>query len=254
MIWFVLIIVIGIIGTIFYRADKKLKAKFEDKFNPADWDLPAPTSSTGSSIGSSTGNPILPAANNIKYQKKETLFSPPEKLFFNALQTALKGEYQLLAKISLADLVEFESNSAASALSSLATQKINFIVCDKSTLKLLCAIEVTDSFLQKEAEANSTSTNSSTLATICKNAQIPLVSVTRQMKYDAQQLRAQLLKMIQKDDDVENKSHPDIAHNCPKCSAAMVKRKSKTQGAEQKLFWVCPSFPECKGIIECQVP
>jgi hypothetical protein len=241
MIWFVLIIVIGVVGTIFYRVDKKLKAKFEDKFNPADWDIPTP-----SSAGSSTGNPTLPTVNNIKYQKKETLFLPPEKLFFNALQTALANEYQLLAKISLADLVEFESNASTFATSSIATQKVNFIVCDKSTLKLLCAIEVTDNFQQKETSANS----SSPLATICKNADIPLVSVTRQMKYDAQQLRAQILKILQANDNIEDKSHPDIAHNCPKCSAIMVKRKSKTQGVEQKLFWVCPSFPECKGIIE----
>jgi Protein of unknown function (DUF2726)/Topoisomerase DNA binding C4 zinc finger len=237
MMWFVLIIVFGVIGYIVYRADKNMKAKYEDKFNPADWDLPTP---------GSTGNPVLPAPSNIKYQKKEALFSPPEKLFFNALQTALANEYQLLAKLSFADLVEFEANLTAVATSSIANQKVNFMVCDKNTLQVLCAIEITDSFQQKEANTNSTSP----LATICKKADIPLVSVTRQMKYDAQQLRAQILNMIQVNNNAADTNPLDTVHNCPKCSATMVKRKSKKQGTDEKRFWVCHRFPECKGVIE----
>jgi ssDNA-binding Zn-finger/Zn-ribbon topoisomerase 1 len=260
MIWFV--IIVAIIGYVFYRVDKKLKIKFEDKFNPADWDLPA-TQLPATQDGDNPATLNLTSTSSItttKFEKQDTLFTSPEKLFFNALQASLGQDYQLLAKISLSDIIRFDLNSLSPALAKLATLKVNFVVCNKSALNLVCVIELTEKLLDNSTEAAGTST----LQTLCKNAGVVHVSVNRQMKYDTQQLRTKILSAINSLDIVDRDSlQPNLktpmekktdideaTTSCPKCAAIMSKRKSKTQGHEEKLFWVCSRFPECKGIIE----
>jgi hypothetical protein len=37
---------------------------------------------------------------------------------------------------------------------------------------------------------------------------------------------------------------------CPKCSAVMLKRKAKTGASAGKLFWICSTYPVCRGMKE----
>ncbi|RZA06260.1 MAG: hypothetical protein EOO68_05290, partial [Moraxellaceae bacterium] len=36
---------------------------------------------------------------------------------------------------------------------------------------------------------------------------------------------------------------------CPKCSSVMLKRKAKNGAAAGQLFWICSTYPRCRGML-----
>ncbi len=267
MIWLGLFFVI--IGYIIYRADKNFKTKFEDKFNPQDWQLPINDATPDASgAPSAAQSNAVQKASIIAYEKKDSLLSPAERLLFDALQSALAMEYQLLTKIAVADCIKIKTSSENVSPNPLIEKQFDFVVCDKSTFGLLCVIEFN--------EKNSPVFSDAVLSAICRSAQLPLLSISRELKYNVPQLRTQLLTAIglieteieqaQKivavvankniDQTVVNTAVNTmvaadrmVANACPKCSAVMVQRKAKNLAQEEKLFWVCTRYPECRGRV-----
>jgi hypothetical protein len=249
MIWFGL--TIAIVGYFIYRIDKKFKTKYEDKFNPTEWELPT---------AGETPTPIqtpTQITSAILYEKKDSLLSNAEKLLFDALQSAVADDYWLLAKVAITDAVEIKSINGGPLPNPFPGKQFAFVVCAKNTLQILCAIELNDK-IQTQGTAALSDTS---LTSICAKAKIPLLNISRQLKYDTEQLRAQIQQQINVFEikPQQSKILPTAAGNvmhsgntvntapmnaCPKCSGAMVKRKTKN--AE---LWVCIRYPECRGLV-----
>ncbi len=249
MIWFGLII--AIIGYIIYRIDKKFKIKYEDKFNPEEWKIPAVSEAP-------TPTPIISA---VIYEKKDSLLSNAEKLLFDAIQSAVGDEYCILAKVAVNDVLETKSVNGSSLPNPFVGKQFTFVLCEKNTLQALCAIELNDKI---QSQDNSTLSDSP-FASICMKAKLPLLSILRQLKYDTQQLRAQIIqeinvfeiklmqpKILPTPAGSEIRTNPPSntapPNGCPKCSGAMVKRKTKN--AE---LWVCIRYPECRGLVAAEL-
>lgn len=260
MIWFGLMI--AIVGYFIYRLDKKFKTKYEDKFNPKEWELPIAGETLAAMPTPIQTTPTpTPIASVIIYEKKDALLSPAEKLLFDALQSAVATDYWLLAKVAVTDVIEMKSTHGGTLPNSFPGKQFAFVVCAKNTLQILCAIE----FNEKIQTQDGSTLSDSPLISLCAKAKIPLLNVARQLKYDAQQLRAQLdqemnVFEIQKPQPkilsaavenvapAERLSHTTTLHACPKCLGAMVKRKTKT--AE---LWVCIRYPECRGVLAAEL-
>lgn len=257
MIWFGLMI--AIVGYFIYRLDKKFKTKYEDKFNPKEWELPI----AGETVAATPIQTTTPTqvASVIIYEKKDALLSHAERLLFDALQSAVAADYWLLAKISVTDVIETKSTQGGALPNPFPGKQFAFVVCAKNTLQILCAIE----FNEKIQTQDSSTLSDSSLASICAKAKIPLLNISRQLKYDAQQLRAQidqeitvfeiekpqpkiLSAAVENVTPTERLSHTATLHACPKCLGAMVKRKTKT--AE---LWVCIRYPECRGVLAAEL-
>ncbi len=279
MIWFGVAVLV--VGYFIYRLDRKFKVKFDDKFNPNEWDV-APLLEPQKA---DSAQPVY------EYEKKESLLSNAEKLLFDSLMVALADEYVLLAKISVADVLTIKSVSDPSSVAAQTGKQFPFVVCDKTQLRVLCVI-----VLQEKTYSSS----ESSLVLTCHAAQLPLLRLERQLKYDTQQLRQKIRatidalpinKLPYNNTNSERENHserensrehenkrehennneqdtnsvfeisnvveikPANAHiealdaprkvvECPKCAAAMVKRRTKT--AE---LWVCRHYPECRGVV-----
>ncbi|MES2675917.1 MAG: DUF2726 domain-containing protein [Pseudomonadota bacterium] len=254
MIWFGLMI--AIVGYFIYRLDKKFKAKYEDKFNPNEWELPS------ASKTSTTATPIQTPAqmsSAILYEKKDSLLSHAETLLFDALQSAVATDYWLLAKVTVTDVIAIKSVNGGSLPNPLQGKQFAFVVCAKNTLQILCAIE----FNEKIQTQDLSTLSDSPLSTICVKAKVPLLNISRQLKYDTQQLRAQIdqeinvfeikklqPKILSVTATTENTTPAEPARKtatpnpCPKCSGTMVKRKTKNTE-----LWVCIRYPECRGVL-----
>ena len=87
------------------------------------------------------------------YQKVETLFSPAERSFFGVLEKAVGDKYRVLGKIRLADMI-FPRNGLSrsdwqKSFNRIVSKHVDFALCKKDDLSVVCAIELDDSSHKK---------------------------------------------------------------------------------------------------------
>lgn len=282
MLWLALFFVV--IGVAIYLVDKKMKAKFEDKFNPGDWDLPSSvelpaelshTPVAPKLIASQSAVPLGTPAEKLRYQKKPSALSPEQAQIYKALRSALAGEYSLLTNINAADtLAVIETSNALIsqvAVKNLSAKQFDFVVCENAQLTAVCVIMLGDSL-------------EPLLVNACESAQLPIARFRVQANYDVAVIRASILQAIgvayiadpsteksaldiidaesPKENSVANEQTANAIANeevvtgngidlklCPSCSAVMLKRKAKNGIDAGKLFWICSTYPKCRGML-----
>lgn len=273
LLWLVLMMAVA--GYFIYRADKKIKATFEDKFNPHEWDLPRSVELPADIKLQVTQTPVLstqlaavPSGVKLSYEKKASVFNQAQTKIFKALQTALNNDYILLARVNVADVLSIGASQHMHAMQAaqknIADKYFDFLVCDKHNLSALCAIMVSDSL-------------DSLLVTVCEAAHLPLARFKIQAAYDSSVIRASILNALglseiipvqtnesvfeNKESALEIRDEPEPAKKvdlvasgitlelCPQCSAVMVKRKAKSGAAAGQLFWICSAYPKCRGMV-----
>jgi hypothetical protein len=87
------------------------------------------------------------SAPSLPYRRK-SLLSPAELEFYNVLKLAVGDRFLILLKVAVRDLCEIthrEVNQAA--FDRLADEKMDFVLCDQTTLAPVIAIELDDSTL-----------------------------------------------------------------------------------------------------------
>jgi hypothetical protein len=82
------------------------------------------------------------------FDKKETIFTPAEKNFQNLVEQAMGSEYRVLNRVKLSDIMTIRngvSTKAGQTAAGNADKKyLDFVICDKTTMKLLGAIDLVD--------------------------------------------------------------------------------------------------------------
>jgi hypothetical protein len=266
MFWVVLILTIFAVafGFAIYRIDKNVKSKYEKKFNPNEWQLPGhielPVSIETTLKVPSPANvqsSVPTASIKVTYEIKPSVYIGAQQAFYNAIQAALAGEYYLFTNINVADVLGVVAGNTLAtqvALNHLVAKQFDFVVCDKAKLMPVCVIDFGNAV---DAQ----------LKSVCESAQLPLVSFSAQASYDSQLLRAKILSVINVKhlpvgmsnesalDIVDEKPSNTLTDNgidlvlCPECSAVMLKRKAKNGENAGKLFWICSTYPKCRGIL-----
>jgi hypothetical protein len=263
MFWAVLILIAVAVafGMAIYRIDKNVKSKYEKKFNPNEWQLPShielPTPVDSPLNPQPHIQPVAPTASvKVAYETKSSIYPGPQCTFYKALVAALKGEFTLLTNINATDVLAVVASNALAtqvALNNLTAKQFAFLVCDKAQLTTLCVVDWGN-------------TMDSQLKSACESAQLPLVSFNTQADYDSQLLRTKILSVIAVKDSavalsresvldiVDEKPINNLNDNgidlvlCPECSAVMLKRKAKNGENAGKLFWICSTYPKCRGM------
>lgn len=263
MFWAVLILMVLAVafGIAIYRIDKNAKSKYEKNFNPNEWQLPGhielPSPVDSSLKPQSHIQSIAPVASvKVTYETKLSIFSGAQYTFYKALAAALKDEFTLLTNINATDILAVVASNALAtqvALNNVVGKQFTFVVCDKAQLTALCVIDFGNAI---DVQLNSA----------CKSAQLPVVSFSAQPDYDSQLLRAKILSVIAVKDSPEvlsNESTLEIVDEkptnnlndngielvlCSDCSAVMLKRKAKNGEHAGKLFWICSTYPKCRGM------
>jgi hypothetical protein len=274
MWWLWLVLMVAVAGYFIYRADKKIKITFDDKFNPTDWELPRSVELPADI----KLQPVAALAPSVKlsYEKKPSVLNETQRHIFNALQQAVAGEYILLTNINAGDVLSVNANTnmlaVQTATKNIAAKQFDFIVCENTQLTPVCAIMLGDSL-------------EPLLVNACEYAQLPLARFKVQANYDASVIRASLLKALGRTDastaptyenaleitdaveaiKPEQKIDIDTEQNsaskadlidsgiklelCPECSSVMLKRKAKNGNSAGKLFWICSTYPKCRGML-----
>ncbi len=82
------------------------------------------------------------------FDRKNSIFTPAEKNFQNLVEQAMGSKYRIINRVKLSDVVTIRSGVSSRASQSAVTNADNkyldFVVCDRETMKLLGAIDLVD--------------------------------------------------------------------------------------------------------------
>ncbi|MFT4926533.1 MAG: hypothetical protein ACI8WB_002631 [Phenylobacterium sp.] len=85
-------------------------------------------------------------SNPYPFAKKQTLYSAPERAFYQLLEKAVGDEYKIMTRVKLIDIVETKdatpSKNRRAALMKANAKSVDFVLCDKKTLAISGAIDL----------------------------------------------------------------------------------------------------------------
>ena len=125
------------------------------------------------------------------YQKQAALFSDQERAFFLALKDAAGAEYEIFAKIPVGDLIAAKKDAARAAAGPISGKRFDFVLCDKTSLAAVCAIQLRQRPPRADAPAEA-------LQAICEHLALPLLRFPAQADYSAAELRPALCAALAK--------------------------------------------------------
>jgi len=139
------------------------------------------------------------------YQKQTALFSADERAFYRTLKDAVAGEYELFGKIRVIDIIVPKKGEA---LGSLGGERFDFVLCDKRTLAVVCAIQ-----LREKARS---APEADPLQTACENLGLPFLRFQAGADYRAEEIREKLRKAVVKEplrlQDAGGRKEPRISN------------------------------------------
>ena len=119
------------------------------------------------------------------YQPLEALFTRGEQAFLIALEQAIGERAKIFGKIRVADIITPKKGLSRSdwqkAFNKISSKHLDFVVCDRHNLSIICAIELDDkSHQQKKRQDRDKFLNQA-----FESAGLPLVRVAAQSSYGA---------------------------------------------------------------------
>lgn len=123
------------------------------------------------------------------YQKNLVLFSPEERILHAVVRQAVGEDFEILGKIRVGEIIhpkrETLEGSARTSYEELAARCFPFVLCNKSDLSVVCAVQMHDRShgSRKSAEPDGL------LKALCEAAGLPLVSIATSPFYDAGEIR-----------------------------------------------------------------
>ena len=83
--------------------------------------------------------------NQLKYKRKESLFSDAELSFLGILDRAIPDEYRVFGKVRIADLIIPEDNkNFLRAFNQISAKHVDYVICERASLKPVIVIELDD--------------------------------------------------------------------------------------------------------------
>mgnify|MGYP001791146785 CR=1 FL=1 len=129
---------------------------------------------------------------SFRYAQRKQLLSPAEVSFYSVLCQAAGNENTVLAKVRLADVLTpqkgYQRSDWQKAFNRISAKHFDFLLCEKSTLKPVLAIELDDSsHNNKKAKASDAVKNEA-----CKTANLRLVRIKAQRTYSVSAIQQSL--------------------------------------------------------------
>src|SRR5271154_4177996 len=128
-----------------------------------------------------------PEPNAKIYEAVPSLLTPAERSFFGVLQQSLASDYQIFAKVRLADIVRPVRNPSRSgwqsAFNRTSGKHVDFLLCDLERLNVVGVIELDDRTHERFERGLRDSLVDSALA----DAGIPILRISTRQSYSPAQ-------------------------------------------------------------------
>jgi hypothetical protein len=141
-------------------------------------------------IRSSKRNPLY------KYRTVDTLFSNAEHSFFLVLKQALSNDFEILAKVRIADVLLPDKGLSRknwnAAFYKISSKHFDYVLCDKQTLAIKAVIELDDkSHNQKKAKVRDAFVENA-----CEGAGLKLIRFQCKVNYQIHTIRNSVFNAI----------------------------------------------------------
>jgi hypothetical protein len=128
------------------------------------------------------------------YARRESLFTPAELRFLETLRHALPAGLEIFGKVRVADVLQpvekLDPKTWHSAFVRITGKHLDFVLCDRETGQLVCAIELNDrSHVRPDRQERDRF-----IVQACNEAGFPLLLISAARSYDAGELREQILE------------------------------------------------------------
>lgn len=131
-----------------------------------------------------------------KYQTVSTLFSNAEHTFFLVLKQAFSDEYEIFAKVRIADVLfpdkGLNPKNKNAAFFKISSKHFDYVLCDKQTLIVRAVIELDDkSHNQKKVKIRDAFVEKA-----CESAGLKLIRFQCKVNYQAHAIRNSVFNAI----------------------------------------------------------
>lgn len=278
------------------------------------------------------GRPRGNKGDDYPYTQIPVLFSPAERSFLGVLDQAVGAQYRIFGKVRVADVIQprkgLDNGKYQTAFNRIRSKHFDFLLCARSDLSVLCAIELDD----KSHKQRKRRKRDQFLSNACRASDLPLLQIPAQHGYTVHELRTKIYDSLEsvtlKDaepqsqgtaegptvvpfptdpefgvmtgssvsdpsasdpqfgsilgtpavastkqssrfdamskqtsarsnpdterkglDSKKPKNRPATVPSCPKCGAAMVRRRVKSGSKAGLVFWGCSTYPKCRGAL-----
>ena len=131
-------------------------------------------------------------ASSHPYKAKDHLFTAAERSFLGVLDKAIGDNARVFGQVRIADILSVRNGLSNSdrqiAQNKINSKHIDYIVCDSSTLGILCAIELND----KSHEKKKRIVRDEFVESAFKAASIPLLWIKARKRYSIEAIRSEL--------------------------------------------------------------
>ncbi|MCF7820851.1 MAG: DUF2726 domain-containing protein [Mariprofundaceae bacterium] len=176
-----------------------------------------------------------------------SLLTQPELACFNTLRTVAGDEFYIMAKVSLSDIAVVKKGVDQARLKKAAKQgkrHIDFILCNKESLAVICAIELEDAATAAKSKKNTPS------ADLLEEVGVMVFHLPVKTSYSVPEMQQALTPYLKghqpSPDEMVATVSMEAFRSCKTCKARMVLKRAKSGKYKGVLFWVCSSYPKCK--------
>jgi hypothetical protein len=131
-------------------------------------------------------------ASSHPYTAKDHLFTAAERSFLGVLDKAIGDNARVFGQVRIADILSVRKGLSKSdrqtAQNKINSKHIDYIVCDSSTLRILCAIELNDKSHEKKKRIE----RDQFVESAFKAAGIPLLWIKARKGYSIEAIRSEL--------------------------------------------------------------
>ena len=131
------------------------------------------------------------------YRKQKVLFTAAERSFLGILDQAVGGQYRILGKVRIADVLTPEKGMTRKhwqiAFNKISSKHFDYVLCDKQTLAVVAAIELDD----KSHKQTKTQQRDQLVEDACQTADLPLLRFDAKRSYHIETVRNDIQSRIQ---------------------------------------------------------
>jgi len=130
-----------------------------------------------------------------RYKKREVFMTEAERNFFSILLLTIGEQYQIFAQVHLPTIVDHKINGQnwKGAFRHIDEKSVDFVLCEKVTLKPILAIELDDRSHEEESRMMRDEEVKRIIET---DAGIPLLRIKNEKSYSSEELKMKISEKL----------------------------------------------------------
>lgn len=189
----------------------------------------------------------------LPYKVSDSLLTDAENSFYHALKLYVDDRAVICPKVGLKDIFFIGKgigNDYMKYFGKISQKHVDFILCDPSTMKPLCGIELDD----KSHSKGKRQERDSFVGKVFKDANLKLIRIPAKFGYTSTEIETAIEGVLNRPEELPKIQSNNDTVLCPKCGIPMVLRKATRGENAGNEFYGCPNYPKCKEIINKEAP